>query len=131
MENFQLSDFLTHYDDYILLYMFSRHAEKYVRRGKLDWPVGATSRESIKAVTKLPRLQVCYFLTCVKTLIWSILNLFLTFFLKYFQNLIMQHVDHSAGDLIHLLQGLLRYDPLERITAKEALRHSFFMRRSH
>lgn len=64
MENFQLSDFLTHYDDYILLYMFSRHAEKYVRRGKLDWPVGATSRESIKAVTKLPRLQVCYFLTC-------------------------------------------------------------------
>jgi dual-specificity kinase len=83
--------------------MFSRHAEKYVRRGKLDWPVGATSRESIKAVTKLPRLQ----------------------------NLIMQHVDHSAGDLIHLLQGLLRYDPSERITAKEALRHSFFMRRSY
>ncbi|CAL5198182.1 unnamed protein product [Lathyrus oleraceus] len=86
-----------------MLKKVDRHAEKYVRRGKLDWPVGATSRESIKAVTKLPRLQ----------------------------NLIMQHVDHSAGDLIHLLQGLLRYDPLERITAKEALRHSFFMRRSH
>ncbi|XP_061364889.1 serine/threonine-protein kinase AFC2 isoform X1 [Gastrolobium bilobum] len=77
-----------------------RHAEKYVRRGRLDWPVGATSRESIKAVMKLPRLQ----------------------------NLIMQHVDHSAGDLIHLLQGLLRFDPSERLTAKEALRHSFFMR---
>ncbi|CAK8562954.1 unnamed protein product [Lathyrus sativus] len=86
-----------------MLKKVDRHAEKYVRRGKLDWPVGATSRESIKAVTKLPRLQ----------------------------NLIMQHVDHSAGDLIHLLQGLLRYDPFERITAKEALRHSFFMRRSH
>lgn len=37
---------------------FSRHAEKYVRRGRLDWPEGATSRESIKAVQKLPRLQV-------------------------------------------------------------------------
>ncbi|GFZ07855.1 LAMMER-type protein kinase AFC2 [Actinidia rufa] len=75
-----------------------RHAEKYVRRGKLDWPEGAASRESIKAVLKLPRLQ----------------------------NLIMQHVDHSAGDLIHLLQGLLKYDPSDRLTAREALRHPFF-----
>uniref|UniRef100_A0A2N9IVI2 Protein kinase domain-containing protein n=1 Tax=Fagus sylvatica TaxID=28930 RepID=A0A2N9IVI2_FAGSY len=77
-----------------------RHAEKYVRRGRLDWPDGANSRESIKAVMKLPRLQ----------------------------NLIMEHVDHSAGDLIHLLQGLLRYDPLNRLTAREALRHPFFSR---
>ncbi|XP_057487269.1 serine/threonine-protein kinase AFC2-like isoform X3 [Actinidia eriantha] len=75
-----------------------RHAEKYVRRGKLDWPEGAASRESIKAVLKLPRLQ----------------------------NLIMQHLDHSAGDLIHLLQGLLKYDPTDRLTAREALRHPFF-----
>ncbi|CAN6585451.1 unnamed protein product [Malus baccata var. baccata] len=36
-----------------------RHAEKYVRRGRLDWPEGAASRESIRAVQKLPRLQVC------------------------------------------------------------------------
>lgn len=43
-----------------------------------------------------------------------------------FQNLVMQHVDHSGGVLIHLLQGLLRYDPLERLTAREALRHPFF-----
>ncbi|RYR29842.1 hypothetical protein HN51_062695 [Arachis hypogaea] len=83
-----------------MLKRVDRHAEKYVRRGRLDWPEGATSRDSIKAVMKLPRLQ----------------------------NLIMQHVDHSAGDLIHLLQGLLRYDPSERLTAREALRHSFFMR---
>ncbi|KAL6281022.1 hypothetical protein ACE6H2_017903 [Prunus campanulata] len=75
-----------------------RHAEKYVRRGRLDWPEGAASRESIRAVQKLPRLQ----------------------------NLVMQHVDHSAGDLIHLLQGLLRYDPSDRLSAREALRHSFF-----
>ncbi|KAL1371443.1 hypothetical protein HN51_001687 [Arachis hypogaea] len=83
-----------------MLKRVDRHAEKYIRRGRLDWPEGATSRDSIKAVMKLPRLQ----------------------------NLIMQHVDHSAGDLIHLLQGLLRYDPSERLTAREALRHSFFMR---
>ncbi|GFZ11995.1 LAMMER-type protein kinase AFC2 [Actinidia rufa] len=69
-----------------------------MERGKLDWPEGAASRESIKAVLKLPRLQ----------------------------NLIMQHLDHSAGDLIHLLQGLLKYDPTDRLTACEALRHPFF-----
>ncbi|KAK9277354.1 hypothetical protein L1049_006896 [Liquidambar formosana] len=80
-----------------------RHAEKYVRRGRLDWPEGATSRESIKAVLKLPRLQ----------------------------NLVMQHVDHSAGDLIDLLQGLLRFDPSCRLTAHEALRHPFFIRDHH
>ncbi|XWS51315.1 hypothetical protein CRYUN_Cryun12cG0166400 [Craigia yunnanensis] len=83
-----------------MLKRVDRHAEKYVRRGRLDWPDGATSRESIKSVLKLPRLQ----------------------------NLIMQHVDHSAGDLIHLLQGLLRYDPIERLTAREALRQPFFCR---
>ncbi|KAB5519757.1 hypothetical protein DKX38_024093 [Salix brachista] len=78
-----------------------RRAEKYFRRGmRLDWPEGATSRESMKAVTKLPRLP----------------------------NLIMQHVDHSAGELIDLLQGLLRYDPAERLKAREALRHPFFSR---
>ncbi|KAJ4850833.1 Serine/threonine-protein kinase afc2 [Turnera subulata] len=81
-----------------MLKKVDRHAEKYVRRGRLDWPDGATSRESIKAVMKLPRLQ----------------------------NLVMQHVDHSAGDLIHLLQGLLKYDPLDRLTARETLRHPFF-----
>ncbi|XP_011007305.1 PREDICTED: serine/threonine-protein kinase AFC1-like isoform X2 [Populus euphratica] len=78
-----------------------RRAEKYFRRGmRLDWPEGATSRESMKAVMKLPRLP----------------------------NLIMQHVDHSAGELIDLLQGLLRYDPAERLKAREALRHPFFSR---
>ncbi|CAH8275469.1 unnamed protein product [Arabidopsis lyrata] len=84
-----------------MLKKVDRHAEKYVRRGRLDWPDGATSRDSLKAVLKLPRLQ----------------------------NLIMQHVDHSAGELINMLQGLLRFDPAERLTAREALRHPFFARR--
>ncbi|XP_042373165.1 serine/threonine-protein kinase AFC2-like isoform X2 [Zingiber officinale] len=80
-----------------------RHAEKYIRKGRLNWPAGATSRESIKAVQKLLRLQ----------------------------NIVMQHVDHSAGDVIDLLQGLLRYEPSERLTAHEALRHSFFTKNQH
>ncbi|KAL5135246.1 Serine/threonine-protein kinase AFC1 [Glycine soja] len=79
-----------------------RRAEKYFKRGtRLSWPDSSTSRESMRAVWKLPRLP----------------------------NLIMQHVDHSAGDLIDLLQGLLRYDPSERLKAKEALRHPFFFTR--
>lgn len=44
------------------------------------------------------------------------------------QNLVMQHVDHSAGYLIDLLQGLLRYDPSSRLTAHDALKHPFFAR---
>ncbi|XP_028067152.1 serine/threonine-protein kinase AFC1-like isoform X2 [Camellia sinensis] len=76
-------------------------AEKYFKRSaRLDWPEGASSKESMRAVWKLPRLQ----------------------------NLIMEHVDHSAGDIIDLLQGLLRYDPAERLKAREALGHPFFTR---
>ncbi|XP_074287458.1 serine/threonine-protein kinase AFC2-like isoform X2 [Silene latifolia] len=85
-----------------MLKRVDRHSEKYVRRGRLDWPDGSTSRESVRAVGKLLRLQ----------------------------NLVMQHVDHSGGDFIHVLQGLLRYDPSERFTAREALRHPFFCRDS-
>lgn len=48
---------------FIAVNFLSRHAEKYVRRGgRLDWPEGAASRESIKSVMKLPRLQVPFFL---------------------------------------------------------------------
>ncbi|KAK9733998.1 hypothetical protein RND81_04G107100 [Saponaria officinalis] len=83
-----------------MLKRVDRHSEKYVRRGRLDWPDRDTSRESIRAVAKLQRLQ----------------------------NLVMQHVDHSGGDFIHLIKGLLTYDPVERLTAREALRHPFFSR---
>ncbi|RWV96397.1 hypothetical protein BHE74_00021120 [Ensete ventricosum] len=87
-----------------MLRVAARDAEKYkVRRGRLNWPEGATSRENMKAVLKLPRLQ----------------------------NLVMQqHTDHSAGDFIDLLQGLLRYDPADRWAANAALSllHPFFTR---
>lgn len=76
-----------------------RRAEKYFRHGReLNWPEGATSRESIRAVRRLPRLR----------------------------DLIMQHVEHSAGTLIDLLQGLLKFEPMERLPAREALKHPFF-----
>ncbi|KAF0888566.1 hypothetical protein E2562_014773 [Oryza meyeriana var. granulata] len=82
---------------YHMLKRVDRHSEKYVRKGRLNWPEGCASRESMKAVMKLPRLQ----------------------------NLVIQNVDHSGGEFIDLLQGLLKYDPASRLTAQEALRHPF------
>ncbi|MCO5603703.1 hypothetical protein L7F22_057854 [Adiantum nelumboides] len=76
-----------------------RRADKYFRYGReLNWPDGSTPKDSIRAVCKLPRLR----------------------------NLVMQHADHSAGLLIDLLERLLKYDPEERLTAREALKHPFF-----
>lgn len=70
---------------------------------RLYWPEGAPSRESERAVRKMKTLE-------------SIIQ--------------------DAGELgplqalhaplIELLRGLLRYEPGERLTAKEALQHSFF-----
>ncbi|KAG0547035.1 hypothetical protein BDA96_01G044500 [Sorghum bicolor] len=82
----------------ILIELCTSHSAKYIREGRLNWPGGCTSWERMKAVTKLPRLQ----------------------------SLVMRNVDQSAGDIIDLLQGLLKYDPANRLTAQEALRHPFF-----
>ncbi|CAN8274012.1 unnamed protein product [Cochlearia groenlandica] len=116
-----------------MLKKVDRHSEKYVRRGRLDWPDGAASRDSLKAVLKLPRLQVC--LECfilsfdlVKCLLHVCAYNVVVVGVCVVKNLIMQHVDHSAGELINMVQGLLRFDPSERLTAREALRHPFFTR---
>ncbi|XP_059640339.1 serine/threonine-protein kinase AFC3 isoform X2 [Cornus florida] len=77
----------------------NRGAEKYFRRGsRLNWPEGAVSRESIRAVRKLDRLK----------------------------DLVLQHVDYSRSSLVDLLHGLLKFDPSERLTARQALEHPFF-----
>ncbi|XP_074286358.1 serine/threonine-protein kinase AFC3-like isoform X3 [Silene latifolia] len=77
----------------------TRGAEKYFRRGsRLNWPEGAESRESCRAVQKL----------------------------EHVKDLISRHVDRSKSSLIDLLCKLLRFDPTERPTAKEALNHPFF-----
>ncbi|XVF89224.1 hypothetical protein PTKIN_Ptkin19aG0112800 [Pterospermum kingtungense] len=77
----------------------NRGAEKYFRRGtRLNWPEGAVSRESIRAVKKLDRLK----------------------------NMVSQHVESSRHSLGDLLEGLLTYDPSQRLTAHQALNHPFF-----
>ncbi|KAF5936176.1 hypothetical protein HYC85_027305 [Camellia sinensis] len=78
----------------------NRGVEKYFRRGsRLNWPEGAVSRESIRAVNKLDRLK----------------------------KLVLQHVEcFRASSLIDLLHGLLKFDPSRRLTARQALDHPFF-----
>ncbi|XVE71077.1 hypothetical protein DITRI_Ditri10aG0121200 [Diplodiscus trichospermus] len=77
----------------------NRGAEKYFRKGsRLNWPEGAVSRESIRAVKKLDRPK----------------------------NMVSQHVESSRYTLVDLLEGLLKYDPSERLTARQALNHPFF-----
>ncbi|WOL02980.1 hypothetical protein Cni_G11700 [Canna indica] len=78
----------------------SSSASKYFRRGaRLNWPEGAISRESIKAVRKLDRLK----------------------------DLVSSYVDSSRASLTDLLFGLLKFEPSERLTAREALNHPFFV----
>lgn len=56
--------YLTVFLCYKLFILCSHGAEKYFRRGaRLNWPLGAVSRESIRAVKKLDSLKVwsCWF----------------------------------------------------------------------
>ncbi|KAG8635852.1 serine/threonine-protein kinase AFC3 isoform X2 [Manihot esculenta] len=77
----------------------NRGAEKYFRRGlRLNWPEGAISRESIRAVRKLDRLK----------------------------DMLAQRVENCRSSLVDLLHGLLKYEPSERLTAQQALNHPFF-----
>jgi len=58
------------------------------------------------------------------------LRAFATSYDQEIRDLIMQHADHSAGLFIDLLQGLLKFEPSERLEASEALRHPFFREHS-
>ncbi|KAI3977374.1 hypothetical protein MKX01_000287 [Papaver californicum] len=80
-----------------------RGVEKYFRtsrRGtRLNWPEGAVSRESIRAVKKLDRLK----------------------------DIVSQYVDPSwKSSFTDLLHRLLEFNPAERLTARQALDHPFF-----
>uniref|UniRef100_A0A0E0JKL7 dual-specificity kinase n=1 Tax=Oryza punctata TaxID=4537 RepID=A0A0E0JKL7_ORYPU len=92
----------------------SSSAQKYFRRGaRLNWPEGAVSRESIRAVKKLDRLK----------------KIQLTHLKRYglkLQDLVARKADHSRAVLADLLYGLLKFEPSERLTAQEALDHPFF-----
>ncbi|KAK3030689.1 hypothetical protein RJ639_034865 [Escallonia herrerae] len=76
----------------------NRGAEKYFRRLRLNWPEGAVSRESIKAVKKLDRLK----------------------------NMLSQYAGYPRSSPVDLLHGLLEFDPSKRLTARQALDHQFF-----
>ncbi|XP_042039293.1 serine/threonine-protein kinase AFC3-like isoform X1 [Salvia splendens] len=76
----------------------TKGAEKYFRRSRLNWPEGAVSRDSIRAVRKLDLLK----------------------------NLVSRHADSPRSSLVNLLHGLLKFEPSERLTAREALEHPFF-----
>lgn len=124
----------------------SRGAEKYFRRGsRLNWPEGAISRESIRAVNKMDHLKVLTAaLSCSsfplisprsifvmpsttirKSSFWPQINFWCT--ICEMHNLVSQHVvGASRFLLITLLHGLLKFDPSERITARDALNHPFF-----
>eukprot|EP00252_Welwitschia_mirabilis_P021610 TRINITY_DN5584_c0_g1_i6.p1 TRINITY_DN5584_c0_g1~~TRINITY_DN5584_c0_g1_i6.p1 ORF type:complete len:393 (-),score=43.28 TRINITY_DN5584_c0_g1_i6:159-1337(-) len=72
---------------------------KYFKWGKrLNWPEGAASRESIRSVQKLSSLK----------------------------SIVMKHADRSVSVFTNLLEGLLKFEPTERLTAQEALNHVFF-----
>ncbi|CAA7397189.1 unnamed protein product [Spirodela intermedia] len=74
-------------------------AAKYFTRGaELNWPEGAASRESIRAVGKLGRLK----------------------------DLVGRNAECWGGSFTDLLRGLLKFEPAERLTAEEALDHAFF-----
>ncbi|KAL6544582.1 hypothetical protein OROMI_023444 [Orobanche minor] len=76
----------------------TKGAEKYFRRSRLNWPEGAVSRDSIRAVRKLDILK----------------------------NLVSRHADSSRSSLVNLLHGLLKFEPSERLTSRQALEHPFF-----
>ncbi|KAL5975533.1 hypothetical protein ACLOJK_019857 [Asimina triloba] len=111
-----------------------RSMEKYLRkRSRLNWPEGAVSRESIRAVKKLNRLKVPF----EGVVIWSfncweqpqiekIASQLLCFFVDNMSDIVSRHADCSRDCLTNLLYGLLRFDPSKRLTAQEALDHPFF-----
>lgn len=81
-----------------MIHRADRGAEKYFRRSRLNWPEGAVSRESIRSVKKLDSLK----------------------------NMLSPYLGCTRSSFIDLLHQLLKFDPSERLTAREALRHPFF-----
>ena len=72
------------------------------RTRKLDWPAGASSKRSVKAVSKVAPLA------------------------EQLGRLADASLAAGAGALVDLVARLLRYDPAQRLSAREALAHPFF-----
>lgn len=74
----------------------NKPASKFFHRGKLHWPDGATSDESVEHVRKMRTLAQ------------------------------LVAPDDAASGLLDLLQLMLILDPDDRVSAKEALNNPFF-----
>ncbi|KAG6524674.1 hypothetical protein ZIOFF_014609 [Zingiber officinale] len=88
----------------------------------------ALESKSSKQYISQERLIDIFMLDSVEIIIKS--NLLIILNLKL-QDLVMSHINDSANanyDLVDLLQRLLRYDPAERLKARDALTHPFFAR---
>ena len=72
------------------------------RTGRLDWPAGASSKRSVKAVAKVAPLA------------------------EQLERLADVSMASGAGALVDLVARMLRYNPAERLSAREALAHPFF-----
>ena len=72
------------------------------RTGRLDWPAGASSKRSVKAVSKVAPLA------------------------EQLERLADASMASGAGALVDLVARMLRYDPGQRLSAREALAHPFF-----
>lgn len=75
---------------------------KYFRNNRLNWPEGASSKKSVKAVKRMQPLH----------------------------QLILDHGDVTSWPLVDtlcdLISQMLRYGPEDRMTAQQALQHPFF-----
>ena len=68
----------------------------------LNWPEGASSRKSIRNVRRLLELR------------------------RWIEDIGDKSIKPYLDDFVDLIASLMRFEPLERISAKDALQHRFF-----
>jgi dual-specificity kinase len=96
-----------------LLEGFYANCDRYFNRNKLDYPNDETTRPSRKYVKAMKQLHVSFYLSVFMTISNTL------------QEFIPQN--HAFNkQFLDLLQKIFVYDPKQRLTAKQALRHPWF-----